>query len=73
MIEDGVKPEEVTDEKVGQYLFTAGVPDPDLIIRTFWRDPREQLLTLAGRLFQNGISLPPIGLILIKKSCAKLC
>jgi undecaprenyl diphosphate synthase len=34
MIEDGVKPEEVTDEKVGQYLFTAGVPDPDLIIRT---------------------------------------
>ena len=34
MIEDGVKPEEVTDELVGQYLFTAGVPDPDLIIRT---------------------------------------
>jgi undecaprenyl diphosphate synthase len=34
MIEDGVKPEEVTDEKVAQYLFTAGVPDPDLIIRT---------------------------------------
>jgi undecaprenyl diphosphate synthase len=34
MIEDGVKPEEVTDQKVAQYLFTAGVPDPDLIIRT---------------------------------------
>jgi undecaprenyl diphosphate synthase len=34
MIEDGVKPEEVDDELVGQYLFTAGVPDPDLIIRT---------------------------------------
>lgn len=34
MIEDGVKPAEVTDELVGQYLFTAGVPDPDLIIRT---------------------------------------
>ncbi len=34
MIEDGVKAEEVTDALVSQYLFTAGVPDPDLIIRT---------------------------------------
>ncbi len=34
MIQDGVKAEEVTDELVSRYLFTAGVPDPDLIIRT---------------------------------------
>jgi undecaprenyl diphosphate synthase len=34
MIRDGVAPEDVTAEKVNQYLFTAGVPDPDLIIRT---------------------------------------
>jgi undecaprenyl diphosphate synthase len=34
MIHDGVKPEEVTDELVSKYLFTAGVPDPDMIIRT---------------------------------------
>ena len=34
MIEDQVKPEDVTIEKVNQYLFTAGIPDPDLIIRT---------------------------------------
>jgi len=34
MIRDGVRPEEVTFERVNQYLFTAGVPDPDLIIRT---------------------------------------
>ena len=34
MIEDGVKPEEVTDVLVSKYLFTAGAPDPDLIIRT---------------------------------------
>ena len=34
MIQDGVKPEEVDEEMVGRYLFTAGVPDPDLIIRT---------------------------------------
>ncbi len=34
MIRDGVKPEEVNNELVSRYLFTAGVPDPDLIIRT---------------------------------------
>jgi undecaprenyl diphosphate synthase len=34
MMKDGVPPEKVTDALVSQYLFTAGVPDPDLIIRT---------------------------------------
>jgi undecaprenyl diphosphate synthase len=34
MIADGVKPGEVTDELVSRYLYTAGQPDPDLIIRT---------------------------------------
>jgi len=34
MIADGLKAEQVTDDLVSQYLFTAGVPDPDLIIRT---------------------------------------
>ncbi len=34
MIQDGVKAETVTPELVDRYLFTAGVPDPDLIIRT---------------------------------------
>jgi len=34
MIRDGVKADQVTDELVSQYLFTAGVPDPDMIIRT---------------------------------------
>ncbi|MFZ5808106.1 MAG: isoprenyl transferase [Chloroflexota bacterium] len=34
MIQDGVKAEEVTDQLISRYLFTAGVPDPDLIIRT---------------------------------------
>jgi undecaprenyl diphosphate synthase len=34
IIEDGIKPEELNDEVVNHYLFTAGVPDPDLIIRT---------------------------------------
>ncbi len=34
IIRDGVKPEEVTNETVNKYLYTAGSPDPDLIIRT---------------------------------------
>lgn len=34
MIRDGVKAEDVTEDLVSHYLFTTGVPDPDLIIRT---------------------------------------
>jgi len=34
MLEAGVKAEAVTEGLVSQYLFTAGVPDPELIIRT---------------------------------------
>lgn len=34
MIEEGVKADDVTDVMVSKHLFTAGVPDPDLIIRT---------------------------------------
>jgi undecaprenyl diphosphate synthase len=33
IIKDGVRPEEVTEAIVNRYLYTAGVPDPDLIIR----------------------------------------
>lgn len=34
MILDGISADQVTDDMVSQYLFTAGAPDPDLIIRT---------------------------------------
>jgi len=34
MIKDGIKPEAVDEAMVNRYLFTAGTPDPDLIIRT---------------------------------------
>jgi undecaprenyl diphosphate synthase len=34
MISDKVEPQQVTQELVSQYLYTAGQPDPDLIIRT---------------------------------------
>jgi len=34
MIADGVAPEQVDEALVSRYLYTAGLPDPDLIIRT---------------------------------------
>lgn len=34
MIADGVEQDSITDETVSNYLYTAGVPDPDLVIRT---------------------------------------
>lgn len=34
IIEDGVSADKVDDELVSKYMYTAGVPDPDLIIRT---------------------------------------
>ncbi len=34
MMKDGILPDQVTDDLVSQYMFTAGVPDPDLVIRT---------------------------------------
>jgi undecaprenyl diphosphate synthase len=34
IIADGVKPDEVDEDLVARYLYTAGQPDPDMIIRT---------------------------------------
>jgi len=34
IMDEGIKPEALTEELFSHYLFTAGVPDPDLIIRT---------------------------------------
>ncbi len=34
MLADGIQPEELTDKLFSSYLFTAGLPDPDLVIRT---------------------------------------
>ena len=34
IIEDGIRPEALTEEVFERYLYTAGQPDPDLIIRT---------------------------------------
>jgi len=34
MLADDVKPDDINPEMVSKYLYTAGIPDPDLIIRT---------------------------------------
>jgi undecaprenyl diphosphate synthase len=34
MLEENVDPKDVDEESLGDYLYTAGLPDPDLIIRT---------------------------------------
>ncbi len=34
MIRDGVSSDDVDIDMIGNYLFTAGIPDPDLVIRT---------------------------------------
>ena len=33
-LEDGLSPTEITEEEIGERLYTAGLPDPDLLIRT---------------------------------------
>ncbi len=33
-IEAGIKPDELTEQNFANFLFTAGIPDPDLVIRT---------------------------------------
>ncbi len=34
IVSDGVPVEQITEDLISQYLYTAGLPDPDLIIRT---------------------------------------
>lgn len=34
MLADGVSPDELSEDLFSSYLFTAGLPDPDLVIRT---------------------------------------
>ena len=34
LMKDGLSPDQVTEQTVSDYLYTSGLPDPDLIIRT---------------------------------------
>lgn len=45
MIRDGVAPEAVDEALVSQYMFTAGLPDPDLVIRTSGEQRTSNFLT----------------------------
>jgi undecaprenyl diphosphate synthase len=48
MIVDGVRPEQVTPEMVTNYLYTADLPDPDLIIRTSGEQRMSNFLIWQG-------------------------
>ena len=50
MLVDGVAPDQIDESRFSSYLYTAGQPDPDLLIRTQRRDARQQLPALADRL-----------------------
>ena len=34
LIQDGVRPEDLSEKLLSSYLYTANLPDPDLVIRT---------------------------------------
>ena len=50
IIRDGIDPDSLSEETFSRYLYTEGLPDPDLIIRNWWRLAPEQLPDLAGGL-----------------------
>lgn len=45
MLRDDVDPDDVDEELVNQYMFTAGIPDPDLVIRTSGEQRTSNFLT----------------------------
>lgn len=45
IIRDGVEPDDVNSDLVSDYMFTRGVPDPDLVIRTSGEQRTSNFLT----------------------------
>jgi undecaprenyl diphosphate synthase len=45
IIQDGIEPDEVNSDLVSDYMFTRGVPDPDLVIRTSGEQRTSNFLT----------------------------
>ncbi len=45
MLREGIDPDDVDADLVSQYLFTAGIPDPDLVIRTSGEQRTSNFLT----------------------------
>lgn len=48
LVADGVNPEEITDEAIASRLWSAGIPDPDLIVRTSGEQRLSNFLTWSG-------------------------
>lgn len=48
LVADGVRPDDVTEEALAAKLWTAGIPDPDLIIRTSGEHRLSGFLTWSG-------------------------
>ena len=47
IVASGLKPEEITEDTISRHLFTSGLPDPDLIVRT--AQPRRAAPEIAER------------------------
>ena len=45
ILEDGIAPEDVTMDVISQHMFTTGIPDPDLVIRTSGEKRTSNFLT----------------------------
>lgn len=72
LLQDGVAAAELTEDRFSHYLFTKGLPDPDLVIRP--------VVNCVSATFSSGRRLMPntwryqnFGLILIVKRCTKPC
>jgi undecaprenyl diphosphate synthase len=50
IIEDGIPAEQITEELISSYLYTSGLPDPDLIIRTAGEYRLSNFLIWQGRI-----------------------
>jgi undecaprenyl diphosphate synthase len=59
MLADKVDPQEISEELVSKYLFTSGIPDPDLIIRTSGEMRISNFLIWQRRTAQGDCRLRP--------------
>ena len=50
VLASGIRPDDLDEQRFSEFLYTAGQPDPDLLIRTERRDAHQQLPALADRL-----------------------
>ncbi len=46
-----LSPEEIDEERIASHLYTAGIPDPDLLIRPGRRTPAFQFFALPGSVY----------------------